>query len=79
MRWRTEARCLPNRANARRRARTLPDFRRRAATEICLPRVIWKGAITFCLVHTPVALYPASQEVGIDFDWLDKRSMDPVD
>jgi DNA end-binding protein Ku len=25
-----------------------------------------------------VALYPASQEVGIDFDWLDKRSMDPV-
>jgi DNA end-binding protein Ku len=23
-------------------------------------------------------LYPASQDVGIDFDWLDKRSMDPV-
>ena len=30
------------------------------------------------LVHVPVALYPASQNVGIDFDWLDKRSMDPV-
>jgi DNA end-binding protein Ku len=43
-----------------------------------MPRVIWKGAITFGLVHVPVALYPASQEVGIDFDWLDKRSMDPV-
>lgn len=42
------------------------------------PRVIWKGAITFGLVHVPVALYPASQENGIDFDWLDKRSMDPV-
>ena len=43
-----------------------------------MPRVIWKGAITFGLVHVPVALYPASQEVGIDFGWLDKRSMDPV-
>ena len=43
-----------------------------------MPRVIWKGAITFGLVHVPVALYPASQEAGIDFDWLDKRSMDPV-
>ena len=42
------------------------------------PRVIWKGAISFGLVHVPVALYPASQQVGIDFDWLDKRSMDPV-
>lgn len=42
------------------------------------PRVIWKGAISFGLVHVPVALYPASQEGGIDFDWLDRRSMDPV-
>ncbi len=43
-----------------------------------MPRVIWKGAISFGLVHVPVALYPASQAVGIDFDWLDRRSMDPV-
>ncbi len=43
-----------------------------------MPRVIWKGAISFGLVNVPVALYPASQEIGIDFDWLDKRSMDPV-
>lgn len=43
-----------------------------------MPRVIWKGAISFGLVHVPVALYPASAETGIDFDWLDKRSMDPV-
>lgn len=43
-----------------------------------MSRVIWKGAITFGLVHVPVALSPASQEIGIDFDWLDKRSMDPV-
>ena len=43
-----------------------------------MPRVIWKGAISFGLVHVPVALYPASQDVGIDFDWLDRRTMDPV-
>ena len=43
-----------------------------------MPRVIWKGAISFGLVHVPVSLYPAAQEARIDFDWLDKRSMDPV-
>lgn len=43
-----------------------------------MPHAIWKGAISFGLVHIPIALYPASQETGIDFDWLDKRSMDPV-
>lgn len=43
-----------------------------------MARIIWKGAISFGLVHVPVALYPASQEVAIDFDWLDQRSMDPV-
>ncbi|MES2582755.1 MAG: Ku protein [Pseudomonadota bacterium] len=43
-----------------------------------MPRIIWKGAISFGLVHVPVALYPASQEVAVDFDWLDQRTMDPV-
>lgn len=43
-----------------------------------MPRAIWKGAISFGLVHVPVALYPASGETGIDFDWLDKKTMDPV-
>ena len=41
-------------------------------------RTLWKGAITFGLVHIPVGLHTASVEQGIDFDWLDKRSMDPV-
>jgi len=41
-------------------------------------RVIWKGAISFGLVHIPVALHAATSEQGLDFDWLDKRSMDPV-
>jgi DNA end-binding protein Ku len=43
-----------------------------------MSRAIWKGAISFGLVHIPVALYPASQSRSIDFDWLDKRTMDPV-
>ncbi len=43
-----------------------------------MPRAIWKGAISFGLVHVPVALYPASEESDIDFDWLDKRTLDPV-
>lgn len=43
-----------------------------------MSRIIWKGAISFGLVNVPVSLYPASQEIGIDFDWLDKRTMDPV-
>jgi DNA end-binding protein Ku len=42
------------------------------------PRVLWKGAISFGLVHIPVALYSATTDHAIDFDWLDKRSMDPV-
>ena len=41
-------------------------------------RTLWKGAITFGLVHIPVGLHTASIEQGVDFDWLDKRSMDPV-
>lgn len=43
-----------------------------------MPRAIWKGAVSFGLVHIPVAMYPASDESSIDFDWLDQRSMDPV-
>lgn len=41
-------------------------------------RVLWKGAISFGLVHIPVGLHAATREQGVDFDWLDKRSMDPV-
>jgi len=43
-----------------------------------MARAVWKGAITFGLVHLPVALYPATKDTGIDFDWLDRRSLDPV-
>ncbi len=42
-----------------------------------MQRAIWKGAISFGLVHVPVGLFPASRDVGIDFDWLAPRSRDP--
>jgi DNA end-binding protein Ku len=41
-------------------------------------RILWKGAIAFGLVHIPVSLHTATSEHAIDFDWLDRRSMDPV-
>jgi DNA end-binding protein Ku len=41
-------------------------------------RALWKGAITFGLVHIPIGLYSATEESDVDFDWLDRRTMDPV-
>jgi DNA end-binding protein Ku len=43
-----------------------------------MARAIWKGAISFGLVHIPVALESATSSKQLDFDWLDKRSMDRV-
>ncbi|AMS17903.1 Ku protein [Pseudomonas chlororaphis] len=43
-----------------------------------MARAIWKGAISFGLVHIPVALVSATSSQGVDFDWLDQRTMDPV-
>lgn len=43
-----------------------------------MARAIWKGAISFGLVHIPVALVSATTRQGVDFDWLDERSMEPV-
>lgn len=43
-----------------------------------MARAIWKGAISFGLVHIPVSLVSATSSQGIDFDWLDSRSMEPV-
>jgi len=41
-------------------------------------RILWKGAISFGLVHIPVALYSATSSSDLDFDWLDSRTMEPV-
>jgi len=40
--------------------------------------MIWKGAISFGLVHVPVQLYPATQSEKVGFNLLDKRSIDPI-
>lgn len=52
--------------------------RRAVCLRVLMARTIWKGAISFGLVHVPVALLPATREGGVDFDWLDRRSLDPV-
>lgn len=38
-------------------------------------RIVWRGAISFGLVHVPVVLHPAARANDLDFDWLDKRDM----
>jgi len=43
-----------------------------------MPRAIWKGAITFGLVHIPVTLHPASTARSLDLDLLDRRDFAPV-
>ncbi len=43
-----------------------------------MARAIWKGAISFGLVHIPVAVVSATSSENVDFDWLDSRSMEPV-
>ncbi|MEA3086274.1 MAG: end-binding protein Ku [Paraburkholderia sp.] len=43
-----------------------------------MAHMIWKGAISFGLVHVPVQLYPATQSEKVGFNLLDKRSIDPI-
>jgi DNA end-binding protein Ku len=43
-----------------------------------MAQIIWRGAISFGLVHIPVRLYPAISHQRVGFDLLDKRSMDPI-
>jgi DNA end-binding protein Ku len=43
-----------------------------------MARAIWKGAITFGLVHIPVELYPAEERREFKFSMLDKRDLSPV-
>ncbi|HSV36998.1 MAG TPA: Ku protein [Ramlibacter sp.] len=41
-------------------------------------RTLWKGAISFGLVHIPVTLHSATAENRMKFNLLDKRTMNPV-
>lgn len=43
-----------------------------------MPRALWKGGISFGLVHIPVSLYPASLSEGLSFDMIDKRDFSPI-
>ena len=49
---------------------------RRRCAGVSYATLDWKGAIRIGLVRVPEALYPVSEELGID--WLNKCAMDPV-
>lgn len=43
-----------------------------------MARSLWKGAISFGLVHIPVEMYSAVREHGLDLTMLDRRDFSPV-
>src|SRR5471032_636905 len=43
-----------------------------------MARSLWKGAISFGLVHIPVELYSAVQDHGLDLTMLDRRDFSPI-
>ena len=43
-----------------------------------MPRPLWKGAISFGLIHIPVDLYSAESSQQLDLDMLDKRDFSPI-
>ena len=43
-----------------------------------MARSMWKGAISFGLVHIPVELYPATSDHSLDLHMLDRRDFAPI-
>lgn len=43
-----------------------------------MSRVLWKGSISFGLVHVPVGVYPGEERKDLSFDLLDRRDLSPV-
>ncbi len=43
-----------------------------------MARTIWKGAISFGLVHVPIVLHAATRQHRLDLDWIDRRDNSPV-
>lgn len=43
-----------------------------------MARSMWKGAISFGLVHIPVEMYPAVTNKGLDLNMLDRRDFSPI-
>ena len=44
-----------------------------------LARALWKGAISYGLMHIPVELISASLEHELDLSMLDRRDFAPID
>lgn len=42
------------------------------------PRSLWRGAVSFGLIHVPVELYPAARENALPLHLLDSRDFAPV-
>jgi DNA end-binding protein Ku len=43
-----------------------------------MARALWKGAISFGLVHIPVEMYPATSDHALDLSMLDRRDFSPI-
>jgi len=43
-----------------------------------MARSLWKGAISFGLVHIPVEMYPAVSDNSLDLHMLDRRDFSPI-
>ena len=43
-----------------------------------MARSLWKGAISFGLVHIPVEMYPATSNHALDLNMLDRRDFSPI-
>ena len=43
-----------------------------------MARSLWKGAISFGLVHIPVEMYSAVREDALDLTMLDRRDFSPI-
>ena len=43
-----------------------------------MARALWKGAISFGLVHIPVELHKAVESHDLDLTMLDKRDFSPI-
>lgn len=43
-----------------------------------MAKVIWKGAISFSLIHIPVSLHTAARANELDLDLIDRRDFSPV-
>ena len=43
-----------------------------------MSRTIWRGAISFGLVHVPIVVHPGARAARLNFDWIDKRDHAPV-